>query len=137
MNTPRFRPVTSSTLTETSLRFTGKKSWMTTDAVVFSCDWMDLPDQIDSKVGHYHVVYTYRVDGTLYTGRFADYGMQDEEYLKRDEVFQIRYNPQNPEKSYYPELRTRYKFILISCVIGAAVGIIVLTLAFLTGHFHN
>jgi hypothetical protein len=63
--------------------------------------------------------------------------MQDEECLKRHEVFQIRYNPQNPDESYYPEFRTRYKLILISCVIGAAAGIIVLTRAFLTGHFHN
>lgn len=83
------------------------------EATVFSCDWTDLPDQIDSPVGHYHVVYSYQVDGTFYTGRFADYGMQDEEYFKGNDVFQVRYNPRKPAQSYYPDLRTRHNFILI------------------------
>ncbi len=100
MNTTRSNPATSSPLNEAWLRITGKDSWKSTGATVFSCDWTDLPDQIDSPVGHYHVVYTYEVDGTIYTGRFADYGMQDEEYFKRNDVFQVRYNPQKPAESY-------------------------------------
>ena len=84
----RSGPATSSSLSKTWLRITGKDSWELTDATVFSCDWADLPDQIDSLVGHYHVVYSYQVDGTFYTGRFADYGMQNEEYFKRNDVFQ-------------------------------------------------
>ena len=100
---------------------------------MFSCDWTDLPNQIDSEVGHYHVVYTYRVNGTIYTGRFADYGMQDEEYLKRDDVFQIKYDPRKLSRSYYPDLRTRTNFILICSAVGAVLGAIVLVVSYLTG----
>jgi hypothetical protein len=137
MSAQRSSPTTSSPLHKTWLRVTGKESWSTTDATVFSCDWTDLPNQIDSAVGHYHVVYTYRVDGTIYTGRFVDYGMQDEEYFKRDDTFQVRYNPRNPSKSYYPDLRTDNNFRLICFAIGAAAAIIVLTIEFLTGHLRS
>ena len=79
----------------------------------------------------------YRADGTMYTGRFADYGSQSEENLKRDDVFQVRYDPQHPSHSYYPDLRTRHKFMLICAVIGAGAGVAVLTVSYLTGHFHG
>jgi hypothetical protein len=93
------------------------------------CDWTDLPNQIDSAVGHYRVVYSYRVNGSIYTGRFADYGMQDEEHLKRYDVFQIRYNPKKPAQSYYPELRTNHNFMLICGAIGAVAAVVVLTIS--------
>lgn len=48
------------------------KIWRPADATVFSCEWKDYNGQVDSPVGHYHVVYSYQVDGTLYTGRFVD-----------------------------------------------------------------
>src|SRR5882757_2245161 len=75
MNTVRSGPATSSSLNKAWLSITGQDTWKPTDATVFSCDWTDLPDQIGGSVGHYHVVYSYQVDGTFYTGRFADYGM--------------------------------------------------------------
>jgi len=64
-------------------------------------------------------------------------GCQDEEYLKRDDVFQVRYDPQKPAKSYYPELRTRHNFMLICFGIGAVAGVVVLTIAYITGHLHS
>src|ERR1039458_10278000 len=103
MNTMRSGPATSSHLNKTWLMIMGKDSWKATGATVFSCDWTDLSNQIDSRVGHYHVVYSYQVDGTFYTGRFADYGMQDEEYFKPNDVFQVRYNPGKPAQSRYPD----------------------------------
>jgi hypothetical protein len=63
--------------------------------------------------------------------------MQDEEYFKRNDVFQVPYNPQKPEKSYYPELRTRHNFMLICCAIGAAAAVVVLTISYLTGHLRS
>jgi outer membrane usher protein FimD/PapC len=137
MNTVRSGPATSSSLNKAWLSITGKDTWKPTDATVFSCDWTDLPDQIDGSVGHYHVVYSYQVDGTFYTGQFADYGMQDEEYFKRNDVFQVRYNPRKPTQSYYPGLRTRHNFVLICCAVGAVAAVVVLTIAYLTGHLHS
>jgi hypothetical protein len=127
----------ASSLNKTWLRITGKDAWKSTEATVFSCDWTDLPNQIDTPVDYYHVVYSYQVDGTFYTGRFADYGLQDEEYFKRNDLFQVRYNPQNPSQSYYPDLRTRYNFMLICWAIGAVAGIVVLTISYMTGHLHR
>lgn len=130
-------PVTASSLNQTWLRLTGKEAWRPVEARVYSCDWTDLPDQIDSAIGHYHVVYTYHVEGEIYTGRFADYGMQDEEYLKRNDVFEVKYNSRNPARSYYPELRTRTNFMLICFAIGAVAGAAVLTISYFTGHLHS
>jgi hypothetical protein len=137
MNRMRSGPATSSSLSKTWLRITGKDSWEPTDATVFSCDWADLPDQIDSPVGHYHVVYSYQVDGTFDTGPVRRNGMQNEEYFKRNDVFQVRYNPRKAAQSYYPDLRTRHNFILICCAIGAAAAVVVLTISYLTGHLHS
>ena len=137
MNRMRSGPATSSSLSKTWLRITGKDSWELTDATVFSCDWADLPDQIDSLVGHYHVVYSYQVDGTFDTGPVRRNGMQNEEYFKRNDVFQVRYNPRKAAQSYYPDSRTRHNFILICCAIGAAAAVVVLTISYLTGHLHG
>jgi hypothetical protein len=137
MNTVGSGPATASRLNKTWLRITGKDLWLPAEATVFSCDWADLPDQVDSEVGHYHVVYSYQVDGAFYTGRLADYGMQDEEYFKRNDVFQVRYNPRKPAQSYYPDLRTRTNFVLICCAIGAAAAVVVFTVSYLTGHLRS
>jgi len=137
MNTVGAGPATASPLDTTWLRITCKDSWQSSEAPVFSCDWTDLPDQVDSEVGHYHVVYSYQVNGVLYTGRFADYGMRDEEYFKRNDVFQVRYNPRKPAQSFYPDLRTRTNFVLICLAIGAAAGVVVLTICYLTGSLHS
>ncbi len=120
-------PVTASRLNLTWLRITGKDKWLLTTAVVYSYEWADLEDQVDSEVGFHNVVYSYRVGDERYVGKFAYYGYQAESYLHRGDTFTIRYNPSHPERSYYPELRTRHKFVLIAFAIGAIAALIVCT----------
>jgi hypothetical protein len=118
-------PATASPLSATWLRFTGKDLWTPITAVVFSCEWTSLPNQTDSEVGHYHVVYSYSVANERYVGRFVDYGLQQESYLHPGDTFTIRYDPSHPSRSYYPDLRTRRSFLLICAGIGAGLGLLV------------
>jgi Protein of unknown function (DUF3592) len=124
---PRWTNVdTASRLNTTWLRLSGRDKWTPTKAEVYSVEWTDLPDQIDSAVGHYHVVYSYWVNGVIYTGKFIDYGLQDEHYFKRGDELEIRFNPERPSHSYYPELRTRTNFVALCLAIGAGLGIVVM-----------
>ena len=109
---------------------TGKDQWRTTTATVYSSDWRGLSNQVDSEVGFYDVIYSYSVDGIRYAGKFSDYGMEDEDYFKRNDTFEIRYNPADPAKSYYPNLRTRNRYLLVSASIGALLGILALMIRF-------
>jgi hypothetical protein len=123
-------PATASRLNAAWLKITGKNKWNPSKARIFSSEWLDLPNQVNSEVGHHLVTYSYWVDGAIYDGKFADYGRQDEGYLKRDDEIEIRYNPRRPSQSYYPELRTRTNFVLISIAIGGVLGLIVLLFSF-------
>jgi hypothetical protein len=118
-------PATASLLNPTWLKITGRDRWLPTRAEIFSCDWTDLEDQTDSEVGYYHVVYSYVVAEERYLGKFADYGFQSESYFRRGDTFTVLYDPSRPSRSYYPELRTRYKFHLICFAIGAGLALLV------------
>ena len=89
---------------------------------------------VNDEVGHYRVVYSYTADGSIYTGHFADYGLADESTWKRDETFEVRYDPRSPEKSYYPELRTDHQFRLVSAFAGLAIALVVMGIAWLSHH---
>jgi hypothetical protein len=136
MKTIRSEPATRSRWNKAWLIMTAKESWKLTEATVFSCEWADLPNQIDNLIGHYHLTYGYKVDGILYKGHFEDYGMQDTEHFKRNDVVQVRYNPRKPERSYYSGSRTRNSVSLIWLVIAAAVTL-VFTISCLAGHHHR
>jgi hypothetical protein len=112
----------------TWLRITGKDRWVPTQAIVYSCDYTGLPNQINPEVGHHHVTYSYAVADEVYTGRFVDYGKEDEEYFKPGDTFEVRYDPRHPSKSYYPDLRTQTSFRLICFAIGAVLGIVTIIL---------
>ncbi len=127
-------PATASRLNPTWLKITGKDNWVPTKATVYSREYTDLPNQINSEVGHYHVTYTYAVNGEFYDGRFVDFGRQDEEYFKRCDTLTVRYDPRNPSKSYYPDLRTQSQFRLICFGIGAALGLVVIILFVVAQH---
>jgi hypothetical protein len=94
-----------------------------------------LRGQIDSLTGHYHVVFTYRVDGEIYTGRYVDFALRDEEYFNKGDTIEIRYDPKHPSKCYYPGLRTRLRFNLICCAIGVGAAIVVMLFASLFRDF--
>jgi Protein of unknown function (DUF3592) len=136
MKTIRSEPASRSCWNRVWLIITGKQSWKLTEATVFSCEWTDLPNQIDNLIGHYHLTYSYKVDGNFYSGHFEDYGMQDEEYFKRNDVFQVRYNPRRPEKSYYSGSRIRNIVALIWLLLAAAV-ILFFTIPYLASHIHH
>src|SRR5450631_1057616 len=119
-------PASASPLNAAWLKMTGKDNWIPIAATVYSCEYTDLPNMINSEVGHYHVTYTYGVNGEIHRGEFVDFGRQDESYFKRDDTLFVRYNPHNPAKSYYPALRTQTNFRLICFGIGAALGLLVI-----------
>jgi hypothetical protein len=122
-------PATASLLSKSWLRISGKDQWASAIATVYSCDWVDLEDQVNSEVGHYNVVYSYQYLGEFHAGKFFDYAMRDQPYFHRGDSFEIRYNPRNPSKSYYPQLRTRTKFVWICVGIGAALAAAAMTLS--------
>ena len=115
-------------------RLTGRDRWPPVTATVFSVEFVNLPDQVDASTGRYHVVYSYSVDGERYTGRFADYGMADESYLKRGDTIEVRYNPRDPAASFFSDLRTDYGFRLICGGIGFVTGVAVLVISWFRRH---
>jgi len=130
-------PATASHLNTTWLTITGKDQWISASATVYSSASTYLPQAVSSEVGHYHVIYSYWVNSTIYTDKFVDYGMQDECYLRRNEELEICYNPRNPSQSYYPGLRTMTNFHLISAAVSAGMGIVALLLVSLSRHHQN
>jgi hypothetical protein len=121
-------PVTASPLNQGWLRLTGRDRWPAATATVFSVDWITR-SQLDTSFGHYRVVVTYSVEGDNHTGKFVDFGLQDDECFHRGDTLQIRYNPKQPSKFYYPDLRTQSRFRLICFVIGVLLAIVVMLFA--------
>ena len=117
----------ASTLSSTWLRITGKDKWTPTVATVFSYAFTQGYRQVGA-VGYHVVVYSYSVEGARYSGNFSDYGRQDDEYLKPNDTFPIKYNPRHPSRSYYPDLRTRRQAAVINFAIGFALGALVLAI---------
>ncbi|HEV2470453.1 MAG TPA: DUF3592 domain-containing protein [Candidatus Sulfotelmatobacter sp.] len=130
--TERYLAAGAAPLNKTWLRWTGKDQWPKTTATVYSCDFSTRQER-DSPVGHYHVVISYTVAGEIYTGRFVDFGLQSEEDFHRGDTLEIRYNPKNPSKFYYPDLRTQTGFHLMCVAIGGALATIVMLIRFLSG----
>jgi hypothetical protein len=122
-------PVTSSSLSKTWLKLTGKDRWNSVGATVFSSEWLSRPAHQD---GHRHVVYNYSVGGTYYSGEFFDYALESDDHLKPGDTVEIRYNPSKSGQSYYSGLRTRRSMALICFTIGAAMAILIIGLRLLT-----
>jgi hypothetical protein len=130
----RTGPATASSLNATWLRLTGRDQWIPTMARVYSSEYADLPEQVNSPVGYSTVVYSYSVQGELYTGKFVDFGRADESYFKRDDTVEIRYDPRHPAKSYYPEQRTQTNFRLLCAGIGVGLALIVVGISWWFHH---
>jgi Protein of unknown function (DUF3592) len=109
-----------------------KTNWQLATANIYSAEWID-PTRND--FGHYTVTYTYHAGEEIYTGEFRDYVSQTEPYLKRDDVIQIRYNPLNPKKSFYPEVHSATNRRLFFISLGLALAIIVMVIVYLNGGF--
>ena len=122
-----------STLGKAWLRFTGKDQWPATTATVYSCDF-NTRRQNDS-FGHYYVAVSYRVDGEIYTGEFADFGSERDESFQKDDTLHVRYNPKRPSNFYYPDLRTRSLARIIWFAVGIALALIVQLIVVLCRRF--
>lgn len=131
MATERYLPAGAGSLNKTWLQWTGKDRWPKTTATVYSCDFTTRQER-DSPVGHYDVVISYAVEGETYSGRFVDFGLQSEDYFHRGDTLEIRFNPRNPSKFYYPDLRTQTRFRLIWAAIGGTLAIVVMLIRFLS-----
>lgn len=88
----------------------GSDNWVKTSAHVFSVEWQSKPSHED---GHWHTVYNYSVGETFYSGEFFDCGFEGGSHLKRDDVFEIEYDPKDPTRSRQSEPRSRRKVTLI------------------------
>jgi len=111
---------------------TPKEQWQITDALVYSADWID-PSRNDW--GHYLVVYSYRVGEDRFTGDCKHYGKDSDSYLHPDDVISIRYSPERPAQSYYPDAKKRLNKAIFFLGIAAGVALIVLLIIYLSGGF--
>jgi hypothetical protein len=127
-------PASGSRLNQAWLRFRGKDRWLSTTGTVYSVEWRGLSNQVDSPVGYYDVVFSYRATDQIYTGKFSDYGMEAEGYLHPDNTIEIRYDPSHPQRNYYPELRTYTNYRLLCFSVGVTIAIVVMVIAYLRGN---
>jgi hypothetical protein len=111
---------------------TPKEQWQITDALVFSAEWVT-PSRNDW--GHYMVVYSYRVGEDRYTGDYNHYCKETESYLHSDDRVSIRYCPEHPAKSYYPDAKKRISKLMLVLSFDAGIALIVLLIIYLTGGF--
>jgi hypothetical protein len=111
---------------------TPKEQWPIAEALVFSVDWVE-PTRND--FGHYTLVYSYRVDNERFTGEFRDYTEERDNYLHRDDVISIRYCPEHPSRSFYPETKSVADKRLLFLGIGAGLAVIVFAIVYLSGGF--
>jgi hypothetical protein len=123
-------PATASGLNTFWLRVRGMDQWQLADAFVYFCEWAALEAAHNDEVGYFTVTYSYIVAGERYVGEFSDFASGLEPAYQRDEKIQIRYNPANPARSYYPKCRTRTNFSLVCIAIGAAAAVVVLILSY-------
>lgn len=73
-------------------------------------------------MGYDRVTYTYTAETETYTAHFDDMVWEDGEHLKAGDTLEVRFNPHNPSRSYYPERRTQTKFRLAAAAIGVALA---------------
>ena len=110
------------------LRKRDKENWTPAKALVYSVEWIE-PSRND--FGHYNVVFSYHAGGEIYAGNFSDYGTATEDYLRRDDDIDIRYNPNRPQQNYYPLARSATNRRLIFISIGLVFGVVALLCLFL------
>jgi hypothetical protein len=95
----------------------------------------------------WRVVYTYRVDGELYTGNYFDGAPNSTDVdtlfnpaqdstnvyaLKPDDTIEICYNPRQPAKNVYPNADSISLYGMAPWLIGAALALTVGLIVFFT-----
>jgi hypothetical protein len=111
---------------------TPKEYWPTTEALVYSVEWFEATHD---DYANYLVVYSYRVGDQRYTGEFRDYGTHLEGFLHRNDTISVRYSPENPEKSYFPQRNSALNRRLLAIGIGAGFAVIVMLIVYFSGGF--
>ena len=105
-----------------------RAGWVLTKGLVYSVEWIE-PSRND--FGHYNVVFSYRVDGELYTGEFTDYCDSQEGYLRREDSIDVLYDPQKPRNSFYLDLHTATDCRLLFGSIGLGFALVVMVIVYL------
>jgi hypothetical protein len=108
-------------LNQTWLRLTGRDTWPEADGFVFSSEYV--PHQHHAR-SHYHVVYSYKVDDERYVGQFDDF--LSEQRFRVDEPITIRFNPKNPNRSYFLDQQTDTLFFVTAIFFGVVLACIVI-----------
>jgi hypothetical protein len=111
---------------------TPKEQWQVTDALVYSVEWIE-PSRNDW--GHYNIIYSYRVGEERFTGESRDYSSEQATPLHRDDDIAIRYCPEHPQKSYYPEAKSVIDKRLLFFGIGAGAALIAMLIVYFNGGF--
>jgi hypothetical protein len=107
-----------------------RQDWQLTIANVYSVEWIE-PSRNDW--GHYDVTYSYRAGNEYYTGHFSDYTSVNATFLKRNDSIEIRYNPQNARKSYYPDAkRPIISKMSLALIGGLSIGAVVMLSMYLS-----
>ncbi len=100
---------------------TARGHWLTAEGLVVSVEWHDTEG---SEFCHYAVAYSYRVGDDQHSGLCRDYIEQQETYLQPNDIISIRYCPEQPATSYYPEAATALNQTLLHCSFGVGTGFI-------------
>jgi hypothetical protein len=122
-------PVTSSPLNRSWLRLRGRDKWLPATATLEDRNWVarrESGDGAQAREGHWHVAYSYSVDGRRFAGNFVDFASADDDYLRPGAPFEIRYNPRRPSQSYYPAVRSELPFRLLLVVMGIVLAVLLL-----------
>jgi hypothetical protein len=109
-----------------------KEGWPIAKALVYSVEWID---HSRNDFEHYNVVYSYSVNDEMYSGDFKDYRSPSDDYLHRNDSIDIQYDPEHPERSHYPLVKSATNRRLTFISIGIAVAAIVLLIVYLNDGF--
>jgi len=116
---------------------TPKELWQTAEALVYSVERFDPDGRGEEDYGHYTVVYSYRVGEDRHTGEFNDYCDATDSYFHRDDTISVKYCPEHPEKSFYPDAESAKNKRLIAIGFGACLAVIVMLIVYFSGGFRS
>jgi hypothetical protein len=112
---------------------TPKELWGTAEALVYSVDRYDPTGSSADDYPHYTVVYSYRAGEERYTGKFDDYRDGSDSYFHAGDSVSIRYCPERPERSFYPEAKSATNRRLLAFGVGAGLAVIVMLIVYFDG----
>ena len=95
-------------------------NWIATDASVYSADYVE-PNGEERPF--LNVTYSYRIGEEYYTGQFADFASDADVSYHKDDIVQIEYRADNPERSRFPGATTWWSQSKTPFAIGGVLGL--------------